>query len=146
MVERSIGVVLKLAEGTAGRQSGGSHFMTFYTVILSSWAIFLLVWAVAAFRVKRDVRGRGFASVWSSAWPMRVIVALVLIAAAMRMGGSLRLEARSPVPRLRSACSLKRASCSCRAFLGKRRSCSSVFPNAYPQYQADTKRLIPFVW
>jgi protein-S-isoprenylcysteine O-methyltransferase Ste14 len=21
-----------------------------------------------------------------------------------------------------------------------------LFPNAYPQYQADTKRLIPFVW
>ena len=58
--------------------------MSFYTVILSSWAVFLLVWGVAAFRVKRDVRGGGFASVWSSAWPLRLLVALGLIAAAFR--------------------------------------------------------------
>jgi len=64
--------------------------MSFYTVILSSWAVFLLVWGVAAFSVKRDVRGRGFASVWSSAWPIRFLIGLFLIAAALRTGAGAR--------------------------------------------------------
>lgn len=66
--------------------------MSFYTVILSSWAVFLLVWGVAAFTVKRDVRGRGFASVWTSAWPLRLLIGLALIAAALRMGAGARAE------------------------------------------------------
>ena len=64
--------------------------MSFYTIILSSWAVFLLVWGVTAFSVKRDVRGHGFASVWSSAWPLRLLLALALIAAAFRTGASAR--------------------------------------------------------
>lgn len=64
--------------------------MSFYSVILSSWAVFLLVWAIAALGVKRDVRRGGFASVWSSAWPLRLLIALSLVAAAFRMGVSSR--------------------------------------------------------
>jgi protein-S-isoprenylcysteine O-methyltransferase Ste14 len=59
--------------------------MSFDTVILSSWAVFLLVWGIFAFGVKRDMRGGGFASVWSSAWPLRLLVALFLLAAAFRV-------------------------------------------------------------
>ena len=58
--------------------------ISFDTVILSSWGVFLLVWGVTALGVKRDVRRGGFASVWSSAWPMRLLVALFLLAAAFR--------------------------------------------------------------
>ncbi len=58
--------------------------MSFDTVILTSWAVFLLVWGVTALGVKRDVRGRGAASVWSSAWPVRLIVGLLLVFAALR--------------------------------------------------------------
>lgn len=224
MVERSVGVVLKLAEGTAGRQSGGSHFMTFYTVILSSWAIFLLVWAVAALGVKRDVRGRGFASVWLSAWPMRLLVALFLIAAALRMGPGARprpgffggraalfvpsaalgwtaaalvvigiafaIWARvalgrnwSPRPSMKQehelvtngpyvyvrhpiytgmllaafGSALTGSGFAIGVFVlasvlflsripREEKIMLELFPNAYPQYQAKTKRLIPFVW
>ena len=64
--------------------------MSFYTIILSSWAVFLLVWGVTAFSVKRDVRGHGFASVWSSAWPLRLLLALALIAAALKTGADAR--------------------------------------------------------
>src|SRR5262245_52329200 len=53
--------------------------------MLSGWAVFLLVWGVFAFRVKRDVRRGGFASVWSSAWPLRLLLALFLLAAAFRV-------------------------------------------------------------
>lgn len=58
--------------------------MNYGTVILSSWAAFLLVWGVTAFGVKRDVRGGKFGSVWSSAWPLRFVVALLLVAMLLR--------------------------------------------------------------
>ncbi len=60
--------------------------MHYGTVILSSWAAFLIVWAVTAFGVKRDVRRDGSASVWSSAWPVRVVVGLLLILMLLRSG------------------------------------------------------------
>jgi protein-S-isoprenylcysteine O-methyltransferase Ste14 len=198
--------------------------MSFYTVILSSWAVFLLVWGIAAFRVKRDVRGRGFASVWSSAWPLRLLVALGLIAAAFRTGASARSDrgvfarraaffvpsaalgwaaavlvvigiafaiwARvvlgrnwSPRPSVKEEHELVTNGpyeyvrhpiytgmllaafgtaltgsmfaigvfiVASALFLSRipreEKIMLSLFPNAYPAYQADTKRLIPLVW
>jgi len=64
--------------------------MHYGTVILASWAAFLLVWAITAFGVKRDVRGAGSTSVWTSAWPVRLIVALLLVTALLRPGARAR--------------------------------------------------------
>lgn len=58
--------------------------MSYGTVILVGWAAFLFVWGITAFGVKRDVRGGAFASVWSSAWPLRFVVALLLVAMLLR--------------------------------------------------------------
>ena len=60
--------------------------MNYGTVILSSWAAFLFVWGITAFGVKRDVRRGALASVWSSAWPLRFVVALLLVAMLLRSG------------------------------------------------------------
>jgi len=64
--------------------------MHYGTVILWSWAAFLFVWAAMAFGVKRDVRGGGSASVWTSAWPVRLVVALLLVFALLRTGARAR--------------------------------------------------------
>jgi protein-S-isoprenylcysteine O-methyltransferase Ste14 len=60
--------------------------MHYGTVILWSWAAFLIVWAITAFGVKRDVRRDGSSSVWSSAWPVRLVVGLLLILMLLRSG------------------------------------------------------------
>jgi protein-S-isoprenylcysteine O-methyltransferase len=64
--------------------------MNYGTVILYSWAAFLFVWAITAFGVKRDVRGGASASVWSSAWPLRLVVALLLVFMLLRPAARLR--------------------------------------------------------
>jgi len=64
--------------------------MHYGTVILSSWAAFLLVWGITAFGVKRDVGRDGSASVWSSAWPLRLVIGLLLIFLLLRHGDRAR--------------------------------------------------------
>ncbi len=56
------------------------------TIILVSWAAFLLVWGVSAFFVKRDVRGGGYAAMWQRYWVLRLVVAAVIIILAVRLG------------------------------------------------------------
>lgn len=73
-------------------------------VILASWAAFLLVWAVSALDVKRDVRG-GYASLWSSGWLIRMVVATLLLAFVFRRGRghsifSGRMSLFTPAPAL----------------------------------------------
>jgi protein-S-isoprenylcysteine O-methyltransferase Ste14 len=60
--------------------------ITYDTVILVSWAAFLLVWGVSAFFVKRDVRGGGYAALWQRYWVMRLAAAAIIIFAAVRLG------------------------------------------------------------
>jgi len=69
--------------------------LTYENVILGCWAAFLLVWALAALGVKRDIRG-GYASVWKSYWAMRMAVAVLLLSFAIRFG-HLAGSARSTV-------------------------------------------------
>jgi protein-S-isoprenylcysteine O-methyltransferase Ste14 len=57
---------------------GSRSVITYEAVILWSWAAFLLVWVVSAFGVKRDIRGTGFSSVWSSFWAVRLAVIMLL--------------------------------------------------------------------
>jgi protein-S-isoprenylcysteine O-methyltransferase Ste14 len=59
--------------------------ITYDTIILVSWAAFLLVWGVSAFFVKRDVRGGGYAAVWQRYWLLR-LAAAALIIIAVRLG------------------------------------------------------------
>jgi protein-S-isoprenylcysteine O-methyltransferase Ste14 len=60
--------------------------ITYDTIILLSWAAFLLVWGVTAFFVKRDVRGGGYAAVWQRFWVLRLAVAALIIILAVRLG------------------------------------------------------------
>ena len=59
--------------------------ITYGTVILISWAAFILVWVVFAFRVKRDIKGGGVASVWYRYFLLRFGVAALVIFAALRV-------------------------------------------------------------
>jgi protein-S-isoprenylcysteine O-methyltransferase Ste14 len=59
--------------------------ITYEGVILWSWAAFLLVWGLSAIGVKRDVRGAGFSSVWSSLWPIRLAVMVLVVFFALRL-------------------------------------------------------------
>src|SRR5690242_19959553 len=60
--------------------------ITYDTIILVSWAAFLLVWGVSAFFVKRDVRGGGYAALWQRYWVLRMAAAAIVIFAAVRLG------------------------------------------------------------
>ncbi len=53
--------------------------MSYETVILGSWAALILVWIVAAFGVKRDIRGGGVYSVFYRYSILRII-GIVLVA------------------------------------------------------------------
>jgi protein-S-isoprenylcysteine O-methyltransferase Ste14 len=53
-------------------------------MILGCWAAFIVVWAVSAFNVKRDVRG-GYGDLWQKFWLMRVVIAIALIFVATRI-------------------------------------------------------------
>jgi protein-S-isoprenylcysteine O-methyltransferase Ste14 len=56
------------------------------SVILLSWAVFLLVWGVTAFFVKQDVRGRGYAAARRRYWILRLAAAALIIILAVRLG------------------------------------------------------------
>jgi hypothetical protein len=60
--------------------------ITYDTIILVSWAAFLLVWGVSAFFVKQDVRGGGYAAARLRYWVLRLAVAAIIIFAAVRLG------------------------------------------------------------
>src|SRR4051812_13173266 len=60
--------------------------MTYETIIILSWASFLLVWGLMAFSVKRDVRGGGFMARLGQTWLLRVAVVAVIVVAAVRLG------------------------------------------------------------
>ena len=51
--------------------------ITYGTVILVSWAAFLLVWGVGAFNVKRDITDGGFASLWYRYFLLRLMVVAI---------------------------------------------------------------------
>src|SRR6185295_5159495 len=54
------------------------------TIILVCWATFLIVWAVLAFNVKRDIRGK-YRNIWQQFWLLRVAIAVVLVFVAARV-------------------------------------------------------------
>src|SRR5579864_9004947 len=58
--------------------------ITYETIILASWAIFLLVWMVSAFNVKPDIRG-GYGGVWQQYWLLRLAIAAFLVFVATRV-------------------------------------------------------------
>jgi protein-S-isoprenylcysteine O-methyltransferase Ste14 len=60
--------------------------ITYDTIILVSWAAFLLVWGVSAFFVKQDVRGESYAAARLRYWVLRLAAAAIIIFAAMRLG------------------------------------------------------------
>jgi protein-S-isoprenylcysteine O-methyltransferase Ste14 len=51
---------------------------TYQTVILGCWAIYLLVWAVSAFDVKRDIRG-GNGNIGQQFWLLRMVIAAIAL-------------------------------------------------------------------
>lgn len=59
--------------------------VTYGTVILISWAAFILVWGVGAFNVKRDIRGGGFAGLWYRYFPLRLVVMAIPVFVVLRV-------------------------------------------------------------
>ncbi len=59
--------------------------VTYGTVILISWAAFILVWGVGAFNVKRDIRGGGFASLWVRHFLLRLAVVAIPVLVVLRV-------------------------------------------------------------
>lgn len=59
--------------------------ITYNTIILISWATFLLVWGVNAFNVKRDIKGGGFFGLMLRFWLMRLVGAAVIIFVVFRI-------------------------------------------------------------
>jgi protein-S-isoprenylcysteine O-methyltransferase Ste14 len=51
---------------------------TYQTVIFGCWAIYILVWAVSAFNVKRDIRG-GYGNIGQQFWLLRLVVAAIIL-------------------------------------------------------------------
>ena len=60
--------------------------ITYDTIILVSWAAFLLVWGISAFFVKQDIRGGGYAAAWQRYWVLRLVAAALVIFVAVRLG------------------------------------------------------------
>lgn len=53
--------------------------ITYNAVIITSWAVFLLVWVLTSFNVKRDVAGGGLIGLWQRYWVVRLaLMALVV--------------------------------------------------------------------
>ena len=52
--------------------------INYYQIIIASWMVFLIVWAVASLNVKRDIRG-GMASLWGRFFIFRLAIAGLLI-------------------------------------------------------------------
>jgi len=59
--------------------------ITYNTIVIASWAAFLLVWIVSAFSVKRDIKGGGIASLWYRFWLLRFVVAALIVFVASRV-------------------------------------------------------------
>jgi protein-S-isoprenylcysteine O-methyltransferase Ste14 len=59
--------------------------ITYRSIILWSWAAFLLVWGLFSVNVKRDVRGLGYASTLWRYWALRVAVAVLIVVVAVRL-------------------------------------------------------------
>jgi protein-S-isoprenylcysteine O-methyltransferase Ste14 len=59
--------------------------VSYRTVILLSWAAFLLVWGVGAFNVKRDILGSGFSSLWYRHFLLRLAIVAVPVFVALRV-------------------------------------------------------------
>jgi protein-S-isoprenylcysteine O-methyltransferase Ste14 len=59
--------------------------ITYDSIILLSWAAFLLVWGISAFFVKRDVRGGSYAAIWQRYWVLRLGVAALIVILAARL-------------------------------------------------------------
>ena len=59
--------------------------ITYETIILWSWAAFLLVWSVTALDAKKDVRGGGITSALSQHALLRLIAAAAVIFVAVRI-------------------------------------------------------------
>jgi protein-S-isoprenylcysteine O-methyltransferase Ste14 len=59
--------------------------LTYHSVIVWSWAAFLLVWGLFAFNVKRDVRGSGYASLLWRYWLVRLAIAALIVIVAVRL-------------------------------------------------------------
>jgi protein-S-isoprenylcysteine O-methyltransferase Ste14 len=69
-------------------RSTATMMITYDTIILLSWAAFLLVWGITAFFVKRDVRSGGYAAMWQRYWVLRLAVAVLIVILARRAGSS----------------------------------------------------------
>jgi len=60
--------------------------ITYDSIILVSWAAFLLVWGISALFVKQDVRGGGYAAARQRYWGLRLAAAAIIIFVAVRLG------------------------------------------------------------
>jgi protein-S-isoprenylcysteine O-methyltransferase Ste14 len=61
--------------------------ITYETVIISSWVIFIGVWIILSFGVKRDIKGGGFSSWWSQNYLLRLLVLAFGVFVAVRLLG-----------------------------------------------------------
>jgi len=59
--------------------------MSYETVILGSWTAFILVWVVASFGAKRDIRGGGVSSVLYRSFILQVIGVVLVVFTALRV-------------------------------------------------------------
>jgi len=72
--------------------------ITYETVIVSSWVVFIGVWIVLSFGVKRDIKGGGFSSWWSQNYLLRLIIlALGVFAATRILAGTARYSSADAV-------------------------------------------------
>jgi len=58
---------------------------TYETIIVSSWVVFIGVWIVLSFGVKRDIKGGGLSSWWSQNYLLRLIVLALGVFVATRI-------------------------------------------------------------
>jgi protein-S-isoprenylcysteine O-methyltransferase len=59
--------------------------MSYQTVILGSWTAFIIVWVVASFGAKRDIRGSSASSVLYRSFILKVIGIALVVFAALRV-------------------------------------------------------------
>ena len=59
--------------------------LTYETVIVSSWVVFIGVWIVLSFGVKHDIKRSGFSSWWSQNYLLRLIVLALGVFVATRI-------------------------------------------------------------
>lgn len=59
--------------------------MGYGVVILISWGAFIVVWAIGALSVKRDVVGGGFSTWWARGFLLRLLIAFAVVFIALRI-------------------------------------------------------------